>query len=955
MKLSKLLLLSMAAIFVMGWSSCNKDGGGNTSSANPDELKIDYEKYTLDNGLDVILHKDDSDPIVSVAIMFHVGSNREKPGRTGFAHFFEHMLFQNSENVGKGNFFKIIEEMGGDFNGGTWNDGTVYYEVVPKDALEQILWMESDRMGFMINTVTDAVFQNEKQIVKNEKRQRVDNQPYGHTGYVIGKALYPEGHPYNWQVIGSLEDLDAATLEDVKEFYQKWYGPNNATMVVAGDIDFEGAKKLVAKYFGEIPAKEEVQHPEPQPVTLANTIKLMHEDNFAQLPELRMVWPSVEEGNPDKFALNYLGELLSQGKRAPLYKEIVENQKLAPSVGAYNGDREISGEFTIRVRANSGVDLAAVQAAIFKAFGDFETNGIDDRDMERIKNTQETDFYNGISSLLGKSFQLVQYNEFHGDPGGLSKEIKNILAVTKEDVMRVYQKYIKDKNYLATSFVPRGMPELALEGSELAQVVEEPIVAGAEPLPLPEDNEAFEKTPSTFDRSIMPPLGATPVVKTPSIWNTKLSNGLEVYGIQNNELPLVEFSLRLKGGMLLDDPNKIGVANLMTDIMQEGTANKTPEELEDAIGQLGADISMSTSSEYISINASCLSRNYEAVLALMEEMLLEPRWDETEFARLKSSTITRIQQSNGQPDQIAARCFNKLIYGKDNILSNSTSGTIESVESITLDDLKNFYAANYSPSVSSFHLVGAVSKDRTLKALKSLEEKWPSKEVKFPELPEPKVLEKSAVYFVDIPDSKQSVIRVGGLAMKGGDDDYYAATVVNQRLGGGTSGRLFQQLREEKGYTYGAYSAITRRINNGAFVAYASVRSNVTKESAILFKDILQNYKEGFSEEDLEKTKSMLIKGSALSYETLNDKMGILENISTYGLSKDYPAKEQKVVMDMTLEKAKELIDKHLVSKNLIYMVIGDAKTQASGMKDVGFGDPIMLDKEGEVIETVAN
>lgn len=955
MKLSKLLLLSMAAIFVTGWSSCNKDGAGNASSANPDELKIDYEKYTLDNGLDVILHKDDSDPIVSVAIMFHVGSNREKPGRTGFAHFFEHMLFQNSENVGKGNFFKIIEEMGGDFNGGTWNDGTVYYEVVPKDALEQILWMESDRMGFMINTVTDAVFQNEKQIVKNEKRQRVDNQPYGHTGYVIGKALYPEGHPYNWQVIGSLEDLDAATLEDVKEFYQKWYGPNNATMVVAGDIDFEGAKKLIAKYFGEIPAKEEVPHPEPQPVALASTIKLMHEDNFAQLPELRMVWPSVEEGNPDKFALNYLGELLSQGKRAPLYKEIVENQKLAPSVAAYNGDREISGEFTIRVRANSGVDLDAVQAAIFKAFSDFETNGIDDRDMERIKNTQETDFYNGISSLLGKSFQLVQYNEFHGDPGGLSKEIKKILAVTKEDVMRVYQKYLKDKNYLATSFVPRGTPELALEGSELAQVVEEPIVAGAEPAPLPEDNEAFEKTPSAIDRSVMPPLGETPVVKTPSIWNTKLSNGLEVYGIQNNELPLVEFSLRLKGGMLLDDPNKVGVANLMTDIMQEGTANKTPEELEDAIGQLGADISMSTSSEYISINASCLSRNYEAVLALMEEMLLEPRWDETEFDRLKSSTITRIQQSNGQPDQIARRCFNKLIYGKDNILSNPTSGTIESVETITLDDLKNFYAANYSPSVSSFHLVGAVPKDRALKALKSMTEKWAAKDVPIPALPEPKALDKSSVYFVDIPDSKQSVILVGAPAMKGGDDDYYAATVVNQRLGGGTSGRLFQQLREEKGYTYGAYSNITRRINNGAFVASSSVRSNVTKESALLFKEILENYGENYTEEDLEKTKNMLVKGSALSYETLNSKMGMLENISTYGLPKDYPAKEQKVLMDMTLENAKDLINKHLVAKNLIYMVIGDAKTQAEGLKEVGFGDPVMLDKEGEVIETVAN
>ncbi len=955
MKLSKLLFFSLTTLLVFGLGSCSQQGGSGDNTSNPDELSIDYEKYSLDNGLDVILHKDDSDPIVAVAIIFHVGSNREKPGRTGFAHFFEHMLFQNSENVGKGNFFKIIEDMGGDFNGGTWNDGTVYYEVVPKDGLEQILWMESDRMGFMINTVTEAVFENEKQIVKNEKRQRVDNQPYGHTSYVIGKALYPDGHPYNWQVIGSLEDLDAATLDDVKEFYDKWYGPNNATMVVAGDINFDDAKAMIEKYFGEIPAKEEVPHPEAQPVAVDNTIKLMHEDNFAQLPELRMVFPTVEDGHPDMYALTYLGELLSQGKRAPFYKEIVENQKLAPSVSSYNGEREIAGEFTIRVRANAGTDLDDVQAAIFKAMEDFETNGIDERDMQRIKNTQETNFYNGISSLLYKSFQLVQFNEFRGDPGGLSKEIEKILAVTEEDVMRVYEQYIKGKNYVATSFVPRGMADLALEGSETAVVVEEPIVAGAEPPPLPEDNEDFEKTPSKIDRSIMPPLGETPVVKSPDIWNAKLSNGLQVYGIQNNELPLVEFSLRIKGGMLMDDPAKVGVANLMTDIMQEGTANKTPEELEDAIGQLGADISMSTSSEYITINGSCLSRNFEDVLSIMEEMLLEPRWDETEFDRLKKSTITQIQQRDGQPDQIAARCFAKLIYGEDNILSNSTIGTIESVESITIDDLKAFYDANYSPTVSSFHIAGAVPKKRALSALASMEKGWEGKAVTLPELPEPVAMDQSTVYMVDIPDSKQSVIRIGAPAMKGGDEEYYAATVVNQRLGGGSSGRLFQQLREEKGYTYGAYSTVFRRINHGAFVAYSSVRTNVTKESALLFKDILEGYKEDFSEEDLEKTKSQLIKGRALSYETLYDKMGILENISTYGLSKDYPAKEQKVVMDMTLEKAKEIIDKHLVSNNLIYLVIGDAASQAEGLKEIGFGEPVMLDKTGEVVDNVAN
>ena len=565
------------------------------------------------------------------------------------------MLFQNSENVGKGNFFKIIEDNGGDFNGGTWQDGTIYFEVIPKDALEKILWMESDRMGFMINTVTDPVLQNEKQVVKNEKRQRVDNQPYGHTNYVIDKALYPEGHPYNWQVIGSLEDLEAATIEDVKEFYEKWYGPNNATMVMSGDIDFEEVKGMVDKYFAEIPAKEEVELIEAQPAVVAETTKLMHEDNFAQLPELRMVWPTVEDGHPDAYALSYLGQLLTDGKRAPFYKEVVEKQKLAPSTSAYNSSMEIAGDFTLRIRANADVDLDTVLAAVQTSFANFETNGIDDKDMERIKNAQEKDFYSGISSLLFKSFQMVQYNEFRGSPDKLEDEIKAILAVTKDDVMRVYNAYIKDKPHIMTSFVPKGKPELAVEGSAIANVVEEPIVVGAEAPPLPENNDSFEKTPSQIDRSVEPELGNPPTVNQPEIWTADLSNGLEVYGIENNELPLVYFSLRLKGGMLLDDPDKIGVANLMTDIMQEGTANKTPEELEDAIGQLGAEINMSTSAEYITISGSTLARNFEKVFAIFEEMLLEPRWDEAEFDRIIKSTVTQIQQRAGQPNQVASK------------------------------------------------------------------------------------------------------------------------------------------------------------------------------------------------------------------------------------------------------------------------------------------------------------
>jgi zinc protease len=924
---------------------------GQANGKNPTvNFNIDYEKYSLDNGLDVILHKDDSDPIVSVAILFHVGSNREKPGRTGFAHFFEHMLFQDSENVGKGNFFRIIEEMGGEFNGGTWNDGTVYYEVVPKDALERILWMESDRMGFMINTVTTAVLENEKQVVKNEKRQRVDNQPYGHTNYVIDKAIYPEDHPYNWQVIGSLADLEAATIGDVKEFYDKFYGPDNATMVIAGDIDFEQTKKMVDKYFSEIPKRDPIERLTPQPATLKQTVKLMHEDNFAQLPEMRMVWPTVEDGHPDAYALDYLAELLYDGKRAPLYKEIVENRKLASRPVSFNSTLEIAGKFSINIRANAGVDLDEVHNATLAALKQFEKDGIDEKDMERIRNKQETNFYSGISSVFMKSFQLALMNEFRGSPDALEEEIRRILAVTKDDIMRVYRKYIKDRPYVLTSFVPKGMPELAVEGSQVAEVVEEEIVAGAEAEPLPETDAKFTKTPSRINRSTMPALGAPATAKTPTIWKEKLPNGLQALGVENTELPLVEFSLRIKGGMLLEDPAKIGVANLMAQLMQEGTKNKTPEELQDAIGQLGARISFSAGAEFITLQGSCLARNFEKTMALAQEMLLEPRWDEKEFDRIKTSVISQIQQSKGQPNSIGSRIFVRQVYGDDHILANSLTGTEETVAAITLDDLQKYYAHHFSPTVATFHVAGAVSKAQVVKATGSLGQDWKGQKVSLPKLPDPKPQSSPVVYFVDIPDAKQSVLMIGRPTTPGNHDDYFATTVVNHRLGNGTAARLFQKLREERGYTYGAYSSIPRRINTSFFLVSTSVRSNVTKESLQLIKEILEGYKKEYSPEDLRVTQNVLLKGNALAFETLGDKLGILQNISTFGLPMDYIKKEEEVVQSMTLERAHELIAQYMDPENMVYVVVGDAKTQLEAVKELGIGPIIMLDRDGKMV-----
>ncbi len=392
-KIAYLLLLSCLVLSL----SCQQL---QPPQAQEQQFKIDSETYRLDNGLEVILHQDQSDPIVAVAIQFHVGSNREEPGRTGFAHLFEHMMFQESQHVGQDQFFKNIQSAGGMLNGGTSPDSTAYFEVVPKNALEMVLWMESDRLGYLLSRVTQDAFVNQQNVVQNEKRQRVDNRPYGHTDRVIGKLLYPEGHPYNWTVIGSMEDLTNATLTDVHAFHQKWYRPNNATLVVAGDFDQTQTRALIEKYFGEIPAGEPVADPAAQPVTLAQTKRAFHEDNFAQAPELNMIFPTVEEYHPDMYALDILGDLFARGKKAPLYKVLVEEKKLAPSTSGNNRSWEIAGTFRMSVRAFPNTNLTEVEKAIHEAFKRFETDKFTEKDLERIKIRMRTAFFNQISSVV---------------------------------------------------------------------------------------------------------------------------------------------------------------------------------------------------------------------------------------------------------------------------------------------------------------------------------------------------------------------------------------------------------------------------------------------------------------------------------------------------------------------------------------------------------------------------
>lgn len=913
------------------------------------EFSLPYVKYRLGNGLEVVLHEDKSDPIVSVAIQYHVGSAKEKPGKTGFAHFFEHMLFQRSEHLGRNVFFLKIQELGGTFNGSTTMDGTSYYETVPRDALEKVLWMESDRMGFFINTVTQAGLEREIDVVSNEKRQG-ENCAFGQSRALMLKYFYPDGHPYSWPVIGSIADLRSATVEDVKEFYQTYYGPNNATLVVAGDFDREKTKALIEKYFGEISAREKVEKVKPMPVKLEDTQKLVYEDRFTNVAGLDIAFSGVEQYHPDFYPLRMMALLLAHGKGSPFYKVLVEERKLTSNVTVTASAFELAGQIALSARAFKGGNLNDIYEGMQEAFRRFETEGIKDCDLERLKIMQETMMYNVMRALESKTQVLARNNVFGGTPDRSVEELKCYEAVTKEDIMRVYQRYVKERYFVALSTVPAGAANLALSGSEPVEVVqddyvEQKLVSDGKAIT---DDEAYEFTPSAIDRSVEPPLmDNKPEMNMPEIWTGELQNGMQLLGMEYTELPVVQFTIILNNGMLCESVDQAGISMLTAAVMNSGTRSKTAEELEAAFGQLGARAVIGAAAERMKLSGSCLKKNFPQVMQLVKEMLLEPRWDEKALELAKARMREGRNQSVTTPKTIARNVFRKMIYGPDNVLSHSVWRSAESISSIRMEDLKAFYAKYISPSTATFCFVGGYSKEEVMNLMKPLENEWKEKEKAGKSLDLIYAVPPAKVYFVDYPGAKQSYILLGAPAMPRISQDYYPAVIVNNGLGASSNSLLFDVLRLKRGYTYGAYSSFDCGKYLNEFRAISSVQAAYTPEAMLLFKECIEDYGKQFSERLLAQTQDVMTRECAAVFEMLDARLDILEEMAVYGLPAGFMKTREQVLREMTLEQAQECIRKWLDYDQMFYVVVGDAATQLERVKKAGFGEVVVVNKEG--------
>ena len=913
------------------------------------EFSLPYEKYVLENGLEVVLHEDKSDPIVSVAIQYHVGSAKEKPGKTGFAHFFEHMLFQRSEHLGRNAFFKKIQELGGTFNGSTAMDGTNYYETVPRDALEKVLWMESDRMGFFINTVTQAGLEREIDVVSNEKRQG-ENCPFGQSYALMLKYFYPEGHPYSWPVIGSIADLRSATVEDVKEFYRTYYGPNNATLVVAGDFNREKTKELIGKYFGEIPAQEKVEKVKPIPVKLEKTRKLVYEDQFTNVAGLDIAFPGVEQYHPDFYPLRMMALLLSYGKGSPFYKVLVEERKLTSYTNVATSAFELAGQISLSAKAFRGGNLNDIYKGMQEAFRRFETEEIKDSDLERLKIMQETMMYNVMMALESKTQALARNNVFGGSPDRSVEELSKYKAVTKKDIMRVYRQYVKGRHFVALSTVPVGAMDLALSGSEPVNVEQDDYVGQklASDGKAITDDESFEFTPSVIDRSAEPPLmGNKPEMNIPEIGRGQLQNGMKILGMEYTELPVVQFTIILNSGMLCETADKSGVAMLTAAVMNSGTRMKTAEELEAAFGQLGARATIGASAERMQLTGHCLKKNLPQVVQLIKEMLLEPRWDEEAMELAKTRMRESIHQSVTTPKTIARNVFRRMIYGPDNVLSRSVWRSEESIHSIQLEDLKEFYTKHISPSTATFCFVGGYSKEEVMSLLRPLENDWSAKDVKETGLNMTYTAPPAKIYFVDYPGAKQSYILLGAPAMPRISRDYYPAVIVNKMLGASSNSLLFDVLRLKRGYTYGAYSSFDCGKYLNEFRATSSVQAAYTPEAMLLFRECIADYGNQFTAQTLDKTRDAMFRENAAAFEMPDARLDILEAIAAYELPAGFMKTQEQMLRDMTPEQAQECIRKWLNYDRMFYVVVGDAETQLDRVKKAGLGEVIVVNKEG--------
>ena len=930
--IKRLTLLSLATALLSCQHTQDKESAASAAVSVPSgmalikahqvpegKVGIPYKKYQLDNGLVVILHHDDSDPLVHIDVTYHVGSAREELGKSGFAHFFEHMMFQGSENVADEQHFKLITEAGGEMNGTTNSDRTNYYQTVPANQLEKVLWLEADRMGFLLDAVTQEKFEVQRETVKNERAQRIDNQPYGLRSERVAEALYPNGHPYSWPVIGYIDDLNRVSVDDLKAFFQRWYGPNNAVLTIGGDIDEQQTLAWVKRYFGNIPAGPEVAAAPKTTVTLPQDRYLTLEDDV-HLPLLQMTMPTVHVRHADEAPLDVLADILGGGKTSILYKNLVRNG-WAVHAGVGHPCRELACQFEFVALPNPQrlQSLTQLQQVVLDSLSEFEQRGVNDDDLLRTKASIRSGSVYGLQSVAGKVSTLASNQVFNGEPDQVKSDIERYESVTKDDVMRVFQTYIKGKPAVFLSIVPNGQTAMqAAQPNFDIPARDIPVTTGKTTL-------AWRKPVDNFDRSLVPKAGSNKAVTVPAFVKTRLTNQIPMMLHSSAETPTVTLALSLEGGPLLDPLDKAGLAALTAGMMSESTQHYSNEAMANELAKLGSSIQFSAGGRFTSIYVSSLKDNLPATLALLEEKLLHPAFAEADFERLKALTLQSLQQSAKKPEVRSRNQISTLLYGVDNRISLPDSGTLATVQNIALEDVKRFYQRYFNGAKASLVVVGDVSEQQLLPQLEFLA-KWPTNDYPIPAYkPFPEHAYKT-VYVVNDPAAAQSIVTFVKPALPyDAEGQQFRTKLVNFPFGGAFNSRINLNLREDKGYTYGARSQFVGGKTLGRFEVGGAMNKQHTIAALNEIVTELQRYQQqGITDEELQFMRNAYTQGDALNYETPGSKTRFLRHLSMYNLDVGFPERQNQIISTITKDELNALAAAHFDPDSMMLVLVAD-------------------------------
>lgn len=893
--------------------------------SNFDQIKnidIKYEKFVLDNGLTLIVHEDHKAPIVAVNIWYHVGSKNEKEGKTGFAHLFEHLMFNGSEN-NKEDYFQVMEKIGStDMNGTTNNDRTNYFENVPTSALDIALWMESDRMGHLLGAVTQEILDEQRGVVQNEKRQGED-QPYGKVWELITKSTYPKGHPYSWTVIGSMEDLNAASLEDVQEWFKTYYGPSNAVIVLAGDIDSKTALEKVKKYFGDIPPGPPIAKYQSWVPKMTGTHRQIMQD---RVPQARIfkVWNVPQWGTKEATLLNLFSDLLASGKTSRLYKRLAYDEQVATNVSSYIDDAEISGQFYIDVTIKPGQDLLKVEKMIDEELATLLKNGPTEKELQRVKTQYFAGFIRGIERIGGfggKSDILASNMIYGGTPEYYKTTMNNVESVAVKEITETANKWLSDGVYIL------------------------------EVHPFPE----FKASPESADRTKLPALGENPEVKFPLVERSTLSNGLKIILAERHSIPVASFSLMIDAGFAADQKINPGTAKLTMDMMDEGTIKLNSLEISEQLSLLGANLSTGSNLDYCIVSLNALKTNLDPSLDLFADVILNPSFPEKDFDRLKKNLLVTIQREKATPVQMGLRVFPQLLYGKNHAYGNplTGSGTESSVSSITNDDLIKFRNDWFKPNNATLVIVGDVTMAEIKPKLEKSFKDWKSGDVPVKNITDVELNKNSVVYIMDKPGSQQSIIFAGHVTPKRNPEDEIAIRTFNDIFGGIFTSRINMNLREDKHWSYGSFSILWDTKAQRPFFIYAPVQTDKTKESMVEIQKELAGVvnEKPITKEEFEKDKENQTLGLPGSWETMDAVSGSITDIVTYNLPDDYYSKYASLVESQTIDEVQKAADKLVKPNQLVWVVVGDRAKIEESIKSLGYGDVKYLDGDGNVIQ----